>query len=125
MTLFAKLFRFIVDHLDELESEDRMAHLQVIERLRVVLTMEEDAIQDQVYEAQLSDIPCCECGSRVLKHPDYLRLKLCTMCMVHGLFARCAFCGENYPEHHPGGRGCSKWERREDAAPLVDELERL
>lgn len=123
MTLFARLTQMLADHRPMLESDDLEAHLVALDRLTYLFKIEADATQMRFQETQLAQVVCCECGSRVLNKPDYLRLKLCTMCMVHGLFARCAFCGENYPEHHPGGRGCSTWERRDDALP--DALEGL
>lgn len=117
MSLYTRLSFFLEEHRPMLASEDPDAHLAVIARLRVVLDLEKGTAEAILQEAALSDIPCCECGARIPKHPDYQRLKLCTMCMCSGLFARCDFCGQNYPEHHPGGRGCAKWERREEPTP--------
>jgi hypothetical protein len=124
-TLYSRLLFFLDEHREYLDSTNHEQQLQVIERLRFLLHLEEGTLQAIIQEAQLSQVVCCECGSRIPNHPEYQRLKLCTMCMCSGLFARCAFCGENYPEHHPGGRGCSKWERRADPEPLIDEMERL
>lgn len=81
MSLYERLTVFLDEHRPMLESADADAHLAVIERLRVLLILEYHTAELIVHEAALSDIPCCECGSRVLNRPEYLRLQLCTMCM--------------------------------------------
>ena len=74
-----------------------------MEKKRLNFTFDDQSLQPRKQFEAL----CCECGQRVLNEPEYLRLKLCVMCMCFGLIAYCVTCGENYPEHHPGGRGCA------------------
>lgn len=58
---------------------------------------------------------CRRCGAAVPESPDHLRLRLCTVHAVLGLLAFCQTCGENHPEHGPGGRGCATWIHAPDA----------
>jgi len=67
---------------------------------------------ERLVAMQRTDIPCCVCGGGVHNNPDARRLRLCPGCMCNGLLAACEHCGQNYPEHHAGGRGCARWEHR-------------
>jgi hypothetical protein len=56
--------------------------------------------------------PCRKCTSPIGPLEDHARLGLCGLHACEGLLAYCVHCGENYPEHGPGGKGCAQWEQR-------------
>ena len=69
---------------------------------------------------------CCHfgCERAVPEAAEYQRLRLCSLDMAYGCLAYCERCGENWPEHGPGGRGCATW-LQEDHEPPAVQLRRL
>ena len=55
-------------------------------------------------------LPCRACDYPVPPtSPTHRRLQLCAIHACRGILAVCKVCGENWPEHGPGGRGCATW----------------
>jgi hypothetical protein len=109
-TLYGRLMQAVNRRCGTLIDTDPAAHLDALASLLEVVQAEERTAQHALYEARLTDVLCCKCGARVINEPDYLRLRLCVMCRACGCMAYCATCGESYPEHNPGGRGCATWQ---------------
>jgi hypothetical protein len=50
---------------------------------------------------------CRRCGRDASLSSAAPRPPLCGICAALGCLAWCAACGENFPEHGPGGAGCA------------------
>ena len=106
-TPYARLTQLLCEAQAALTGTDLTQQETALRKVELSVHAELERVRQAQYDAILTNVLCCECGRRVINKCDYLRLKLCVMCMCFGLIAYCVTCGENYPEHHPGGRGCA------------------
>lgn len=113
-TPFARLSQALADHRLSLTSTALAAQDAALQRVECLVHLERERIRQARHEAGLSDVLCCECGELIPKDAAYQRLKLCVFCMCAGLLVHCRACGENYPEHHSGGRGCAAFVHPDD-----------
>lgn len=110
-TAYHRLAQMLRDSRLALTTSDPAACLAALEVVREALHHEERCATAALYEASLSAVLCCQCGARIPADAANQRLKLCMLHMGYGLLAYCVHCGENYPEHHGDGKGCTAWER--------------
>ena len=115
-TPFARLSQALCDHRLALTGADLEAQHEALTVCQGHISQEFERLAQRQYESRLSGFACCECGRRVLNAPDYLRLRLCVLCMCLGLLVHCQRCGENSPEHHIGGRGCDMFVHPDEPA---------